>query len=183
MTGSALPASVVAKVAAAAGKYLRLADPGSGSGAGGAEADLLARLAASAVLTAEAFCGQVFVARGFAAVLPGGGGWQLLPARPVTAIGAVSVGGVVLPVDAYAVDIDADGAGWVRLTAGGGPVAVSYTAGPADGFGDVPAPVAQGIVALTAHLFEARDGATQPPAAVAALWRPFRRVRLMEPVR
>jgi hypothetical protein len=36
--------------------------------------------------------------------------------------------------------------------------------------------VAQGVVLLAAHLFEHRgDGAT-PPAAVAALWRPYRRL-------
>ena len=46
-----------------------------------------------------------------------------------------------------------------------------------------PGALAQGMVLLVAHLFENRTGEGVPPAAVAALWRPFRRVRLMERVR
>lgn len=167
------PTSVVADLVAAARGYLRLADSVEGA--------LLARLAAAAVETAEAFCGVVFVQRPFTATLPGAAGWQRLPVRPVTAIGAVARDGAALAVDAYAVDVDADANGWVRAAAG--PVSVSYTAGLATSFATVPAAVAQGMVALTAHLFEARDGVLLPPAAVAALWRPFRTMRLMEPVR
>lgn len=43
---------------------------------------------------------------------------------------------------------------------------------------EVAAPVAQGIVLLTAHLVEHREADVAPPAAVAALWRPFRVMRL-----
>ena len=173
MSGSAVPASVVAELVAAARGYLRLADSVEGA--------LLGRLAAAAVETAEAFCGVVFVQRPFTATLPGAAGWQRLPARPVVAIGAVARDGESLVVDSYAIDIDADANGWVGAAAG--PVTVSYTAGLATSFADVPAAVAQGMVALTAHLFEARDGTALPPAAVAALWRPYRALRLMEPVR
>lgn len=172
MSGSALPASVVAEVVAAARGYLRLAE--------GAETALLEPLANSAVLTAEAYCGEVWVRRDFVAVLAPAWGWRRLPARPVVAIGAVSAAGVALAVDAYAVDIDADAGGWVRSSAAV-PISVAYTAGLATSFAEVPAPITQGIVALTAHLFAARDGDMLPPAAVAALWRPFRRLRLMEP--
>lgn len=42
----------------------------------------------------------------------------------------------------------------------------------------VPGPIAQGVAMLVAHLFEARTGDVAPPVAVAALWRPFRAVRL-----
>ena len=175
MSGSALPAFVVAEVVAAAREYLRLA--------AGVEAALLARVAEAAVLTAEAFCGDVFVARPHEAVLAVAAGWQRLPARPVTAIAgltALPAGAApfVLGVNAYAIDIDADATGWIRVADAGAArqVAVDYTAGRAAAFAEVPAPVAQGIVALAAHLFEARDG----DAAVAALWRPFRRLRLLE---
>lgn len=169
MSGSAVPASVVAEMVAAARAYLRLADV--------VEAALLARLAAAAVETAEAYCGVVFVQRGFTAALPRAGGWQRLPATPVVAIGALSSAGVALAVDTYAIDIDKDAIGWVRA---GVAVTVSYTAGEATSLAAVPAPVAQGMVALCGHLFEARDGVALPPAAVAALWRPFRTLRLME---
>jgi len=41
----------------------------------------------------------------------------------------------------------------------------------------VPAPVRHGVAMLIQHLAEDRPGDV-PPAAVAALWRPYRRVRL-----
>ncbi|WP_375402055.1 head-tail connector protein [uncultured Sphingomonas sp.] len=43
----------------------------------------------------------------------------------------------------------------------------------------LPAGIAHGVVMLTAHLFEARGRDAAPPAAVAALWRPHRRMRLV----
>ena len=70
MSGSAVPASVVADLAAAARGYLRMADPGPGPGAGDAEAGVLARAAEAAIVVAEAFCGQALVARTFEDVLP-----------------------------------------------------------------------------------------------------------------
>jgi len=86
----------------------------------------------------------------------------------------------VLAVGAYAVDIDADGVGWVRVLAAGsaGRVAVAYSAGLAMSFEAVPAPIAQGVAMLVAHLFDHRESDVAPPAAVAALWRPYRRMRL-----
>ena len=43
----------------------------------------------------------------------------------------------------------------------------------------VPEPIRQGVLRLVAYLFTSRDGAGgDPPAAVTALWRPYRRMRL-----
>ncbi len=42
----------------------------------------------------------------------------------------------------------------------------------------VPAPIALGVTMLVAHLFDHRESDVAPPAAVAALWRPYRRMRL-----
>jgi hypothetical protein len=43
----------------------------------------------------------------------------------------------------------------------------------------VPEPLRQGILRLITHLFATRDGTGgEPPAAVTALWRPYRRMRL-----
>jgi hypothetical protein len=43
----------------------------------------------------------------------------------------------------------------------------------------VPEPIRQGVLRLVGHLFAVRDGADgEPPAAVTALWRPYRRLRL-----
>ena len=87
-----------------------------------------------------------------------------------------------LPIEAYAIDIDAGGDGWVRLTA---PVAVSrllvgYHAGLSPDWSSLPEALRQGIVRLVAHGYAHRDAADDagPPAAVAALWRPWRRMRL-----
>jgi uncharacterized phiE125 gp8 family phage protein len=63
--------------------------------------------------------------------------------------------------------------------AGATRVRVSGTAGLAQDENGVPEPIRQGVLRLVAHLFTARDGeAGEPPAAVTALWRPYRRTRL-----
>jgi hypothetical protein len=164
MVVSGVPPAVVAAVVGEARAFLRIE--------GDAEQDLLARLAVSAILIAEAFTGSSLVVRDVEEVLSASGGaWQVLEAMPVSAITQV-------PADAFAVDVDGDGRGWVRVSAPG-RVTVRYSAGLAASWAELPAPLAQGVVALVAHLFNDRAGATQPPAAVAALWRPYRRMRLM----
>lgn len=55
---------------------------------------------------------------------------------------------------------------------------VHLTAGLADDWASLPDALRQGIVRLTAHLFAERDMG-EPPAIVAALWRPYRRMRLI----
>ena len=177
MTGSTIPPALVADAAAAAAAWLRAAD--------GQEAATIAALAESAIVLAEAWCGRVFVARAMAAVVMAGGAWQPLPAQPVSAILSVAAlagdgAATALAVGDYAVDIDAAGTGWVRATgaAGSRRLLVGYRAGEAAAWGDLPAPVAQGVTMMVAHLFDHREGDAAPPAAVAALWRPWRRTRL-----
>jgi uncharacterized phiE125 gp8 family phage protein len=99
----------------------------------------------------------------------------------VQSIDGVEAAGVALPSSSYAVDIDARDDGWVRVLDAGDAtrVRVSGTAGLAMDENDVPEPIRQGVLRLVAHLFTARDGdAGEPPAAVTALWRPYRRMRL-----
>jgi hypothetical protein len=49
----------------------------------------------------------------------------------------------------------------------------------ADDENGVPEPIRQGVLRLVAHMFTDRDGdGGEPPAAVTALWRPYRRLRL-----
>ena len=114
--------------------------------------------------------------------------WRVLPARPVQsiiAVEAVGAGGlrVALPVVDYAIDLDADGGGRVRLlqtVSDRPPVVVRFTAGMVAAWGDLPAALRQGVTRLAAHQHRQRDGAEAGalPAAVAALWRPYRRVRI-----
>jgi hypothetical protein len=61
---------------------------------------------------------------------------------------------------------------------GGAIVARVAGDGAAETWDAVPAPVAQGVAMLAAHLFDHRESDALPPAAVAALWRPYRRMRL-----
>lgn len=157
--------------------YLRL--DGSGEDA------LLGRMMETATTLCEAFTGTVLVRRDFVETVAAASGWQRLMHAPVVAITAVETldaGGetAALPADAYAIDIDAEGNGWVRLIRPdeGARLRVTCRAGLAEDAGGVPAPLAQGVVLLAAHLFDRREVPGAPPAAIAALWRPWRRMRL-----
>ena len=51
----------------------------------------------------------------------------------------------------------------------------------AEDWAEVPQAIRHGAIRLAAHLYRQRDsesGGTTPPAAVAALWRPWRKLRL-----
>lgn len=147
---------------------------------------LVERLGASALSLCEQFTRQILIARGFDETLPASTEWQRLAARPVrsiTAVETLAVDGATTPLasDAYAIDIDANGDGWVRLLQpGGGRIRVTYAAGMAADWSDVPEALRQGIVRLAAHFYAHRDAAEDagPPAVVTALWRPWRRMRL-----
>jgi hypothetical protein len=90
------------------------------------------------------------------------------------------LGVLPMPDDAWMTEIDpADGTLLAAQAAGARRVQVSGIAGLATDENDVPEPIRQGVLRLVAHLFTARDGTdVEPPAAVTALWRPYRRMRL-----
>lgn len=155
----------------------------------GDEDALIGDLAESALGLAEQVLGQVAIARAITLRVPASIEWQRLTAAPVSAIlsvGGLDAGGaaVALAGDGYAIDIDADGDGWVRLTrhADVAALAVEVSAGMAADWASLPAAVRQGVAMLAAYLYDRRDGAGVPPAAVTALWRPFRRLRLADRV-
>lgn len=153
----------------------------------GQEDALLAAMLRSATSLCEQFVGHALVRRDVIDMLAISGGWQRLGQSPVAAItgveGVPAEGAAfTLPVASYAIDIDTRGDGWVQVATPGaaGRVRVQYRAGMADSAGQVPEPLRQGILALAAHLYRDRDRETAGavPAAVAALWRPWRRVRI-----
>ncbi len=156
--------------------YLRIESDG--------EDAVLAGLLRSAAALCEQFVGQWLIRRGARETVPADGRWHRLAARPVVAIGAVAAvddaGAVTpLPVEAYAIDIDASGDGWVRAVRPGDRLAVDYQAGMATDLNGVAESLRQGIVRLAAEHFVARgDEGAAPPAVVSALWRPWRRMRL-----
>jgi uncharacterized phiE125 gp8 family phage protein len=153
---------------------------------GNDEDGLISGLVASAASLCEAFTGQALIRRGFSEILPRSGCWQRLgrtPVAAVTAVEEVRADGsyAPLPATSYAIDIDASGDGWVRPdAAGGGRVRIAYQAGQAANWEALPEALRQGIIRLAAHLYTYRtiDEDAAPPAAVTALWRPWRRMRL-----
>jgi uncharacterized phiE125 gp8 family phage protein len=151
------------------------------------EDPMVETLCGTALLLCEAFCGRIGLAREATEVLPALAEWRRLGAQPVRAITLVEGlpadgAAFALPVEAYAVDIDAEGVGWVRVMQLGaaGRVRVTYEAGLASDWDALPEPLRQGAVRLATHLYAHRDDTREgpPPAAVAALWRPWRRVAL-----
>ena len=148
----------------------------------------LASLLRAALDLCEDFTGIMPLEQQCEAVLPIVIGWQDLPARPVQAITLVQ--GIpaegarfTLPVADYALDLTAAGAGRVRVLNPGaaGRIAVRFTAGLAASWSALPEALRHGAVRLAAHQYRQREGegdSAVPPAAVAALWRPWRRLLL-----
>lgn len=153
----------------------------------GEEEALLAGLARSACEACEAFTGRVLIAREMDEMLAASNGWSRLgvaPVRAIDGVAGIAADGAAdaLTADAFAIDIDAAGEGWVRLLRSieARRVRVRYRAGLAEDASDLPEALRTGIVRLAAHLYTHRDltSGTAPPVAVTALWRPWRRLRL-----
>ncbi|MEW4449672.1 phage head-tail connector protein [Qipengyuania sp. JC766] len=148
---------------------------------------LLESLLRAAADTCEAFTGVMPLAQACEAILPAQPGWQALPTAPVNAITAVSAVPAqsarfaLSPAD-YEIDIDAHGTGRVRLLRPSGPprIAVAFAAGLAPEWEALPDALRHGIVRLAGHLYRERDSGQDlpPPAAITALWRPWRRMRI-----
>lgn len=141
----------------------------------------------SAISLCESFTGCILLIRSIEEIRPARREWTRMLATPVRAVtqveGLPAEGAAfALPVGGYAIDIDGAGDGWIRVTQPGaaGRVRVTITAGMATDWDGLPEPLRHGIVRLTAHFFTYRDDAGSPgvPSAVAALWQPWRRMRL-----
>jgi uncharacterized phiE125 gp8 family phage protein len=155
---------------------------------GESEDSALAALIATAVEQCEAYVGAAILQRVMREVLVPTAAWQLLtptPVRVISGVAGLAIGGgtTALPASAYEIDIDTDGRGRVRFLA---PVSekrvqVSVEAGLATGWAGLSDSLRHGIVRLVAHMHAFRDRADElgPPAAVAALWRGSRRVRIV----
>jgi uncharacterized phiE125 gp8 family phage protein len=155
--------------------------------ASGDEDALIAGTMCSAAEYCEQFTRRALIARGFEELLPASAAWQRLGAAPVLAItgveGLPSQGSAfALAAADFAVDIDSAGEGWVRVIAPGEAkrVRIYYQAGLAADWASAPEALRRGVLRLAGHLYAHRedDGDAGPPAAVAALWRPWRRLRL-----
>ena len=148
----------------------------------------LAGLLRAALETCEAFTGRMPLATLCEEVLPASGHWQTLATRPVLAITGVE--GIpaegarfALAATDYAVELVADGSAMVRVPQPGPAkrVAVRFTAGLAADWAGLPESIRHGVLRLAAHHYRQREAGPaqpEPPAAVAALWRPWRRMRI-----
>jgi uncharacterized phiE125 gp8 family phage protein len=147
----------------------------------------IAALVQGAAEHCERFTSRMLLARAVRQTLRARPGWLRLGRNPVRSIGgAETIGpdGAASPLaaDAYALDIDSNGDGWVRLAAGvaAARVRISYQAGLAGAWTDLPQALRHGVTRLAAHFYMLRSGTPgdAPPASVTALWRPYRRLGL-----
>jgi uncharacterized phiE125 gp8 family phage protein len=143
---------------------------------------LIAGFIRTAMALCEAFTGQWLLVRTAEQRLEPTLDWQRLTVLPVTAITGIETATGSLLDDQFDSDIDAAGTGWLRLRTipDSRPVA-RFHAGLGSDWNAVPEPLRQGIIRLVAHFYTHRDAADAgpPPTAVAALWRPWRRMRLV----
>jgi uncharacterized phiE125 gp8 family phage protein len=136
----------------------------------------------------ESFTGTMPLVQTCEEILPITSVWQELTTRPaqaITAVQGIPAEGArfTLPVSDYALDLTADGAGRVRVISQGaaGRIAVRFSAGLAADWTALPEALRHGVLRLAAHQYRNREGdgaGPLPPAAVAALWRPWRRLRV-----
>lgn len=159
--------------------YLRIA--------GSEEDALIAGLLRTATELCEAFTRLALIERDVEETLPARPAWSrlsLAPVQAITSVATLAAAGepIALPAGDYAIDIDASGDGWLRVPGkpAGSRALVHYRAGLGQSWNGVPEPLRHGVVRMAAHLYAHRDAAdaAAPPAAVAALWLPYRRLRL-----
>jgi uncharacterized phiE125 gp8 family phage protein len=147
----------------------------------------IAAFVAAAIAHAEGYLGQLLIERDVVERLSVSSSWQRLCATPVRSVSSVT--GIpaegapfALAASAYKLDINRHHDGWIRfVTPGGaGRADVTYRAGLVPGWPDLPEAISLAVLRITAHLHAHRDAAddTGPPAAVASLLRPWRRMRL-----
>ena len=147
---------------------------------------VVAQLIRAATNICEAFIGRWLVIREVEEEVGLEAGRARLRIRPVVAVDAVATidddgEETALAADGWRLATKDDGTGWVAPVESGAAtrLRVGYRAGLASGPNDIPEAIRQGIVRLVQHLHEARDDADRaPPAVVAALWQPWRRVGL-----
>ena len=147
----------------------------------------LEALLRAAVETCEAFTGTMPVAARVEQIHAATCEWQALHASPVHLIdGAEAIGPdgtrAALGVGDYDIYIIGDSRGLVRLRHAVviRRVSVRFLAGLVPDWEALPDGLRHGVLRLAAHNYRMRDGESgpNPPAAIAALWRPWRRLRL-----
>lgn len=146
---------------------------------------LLAGLVRAAAALCEAFIGRALIERVVEDVAATATVRIRLGAGPVRAIESVATldedgAATLLGADDFAAEIDAGGEGSVTLRASTDArrLRITYRAGMAADWNGVPEMLRHGIVRLAAQYYLRRGDTAEPevPAAVTALWRPWRRL-------
>lgn len=149
----------------------------------------LTGLLGASLAICEAFTGQIPLVQTVEEVIAARSGWQELTARPVRGVtGAALIAAdgtrtvLTLPTDILEWRIAGSACVQLLRPFDGTGVALQLAVGIADDWETVPAPLRHGIIRLAAHHYRDRDrdakASSAPPASVAALWRPWRSVRL-----
>jgi uncharacterized phiE125 gp8 family phage protein len=155
----------------------------------GSSADdaVVAGLVRAATNICEAFIGQWLIERAVEEVVPiGADGAVRLTARPVAAVEAVTLlaadgSATALEPAEWRLTIGRDGTGRLAIERRGAAARarVAYRAGMATDANAIPEAIRQGIMRMTQHMHDARgDAGAAPPAVIAALWQPWRRIGL-----
>jgi uncharacterized phiE125 gp8 family phage protein len=148
---------------------------------------LLAGLVRAAADLCEAFTGRALIDRAVEEMVAASTVRTRLglgPVRAIASVAAIDEAGSAtdLAPEAYSAEIDAGGEGWVRLLRTGDAqrLRVGYRIGMAQDWNGVPEMLRHGIIRLAAQYYQQRGEAEERdvPAAVTALWRPWRRLRL-----
>lgn len=147
---------------------------------------VVAGLVRAATNICGAFIGHWLVIRAAEERLSIAAGGMRLHARPVVAIDAVVLlaaggGETALDHDGYRLHRGRDGSARLMIDRPGdaAEVRITYRAGVAADANAIPEAIRQGIVRMVQHLHDARDGTSEaPPAMIAALWQPWRRIQL-----
>jgi uncharacterized phiE125 gp8 family phage protein len=141
----------------------------------------------AAIGHAEEYTRQLLLRRNVRQIISARPEWTRLSATPVASVNTVTGlladgGSFVLPAANYDAEIGANGDAYIRVIQPGaaGRADISYQAGIAPTWAELPETLRLGILRLTGHLHLHRDAENDagPPAAVAALLRPYRRMTL-----
>jgi uncharacterized phiE125 gp8 family phage protein len=155
------------------------------------EDELLTAMLQASLAMCEDFTGQAPLTQRVEERVPPDAGQTCLFSRPVTALHAAEIVAqdgtrTLLEPAGYGFALQADGIAVFDLASPvtGQAVALRVDAGIAQSWQTVPAALRQGMIRLAAFHYRERDrtgspaAASQPPASVSALWRPWRTMRL-----
>lgn len=149
---------------------------------------LLATLFRSALALAEDFLGEILLTSSWREVRSGVLTFTLAqaPFQSLTVMSLTDANGLVTQIDPRTVTIDLTDHTEALLTLAMSPpdrsrLTIDYVAGRASEWNSLPEPIRLGILRQTVHLYAHRDEPSDVGIALAAtaLWRPYKRLRLV----